>query len=189
MASLEQAVSAPMCTRVLADSGARVIKIGNPNGGDFVRYDDAVNGLAAHLCIARAELSQRRPRVIGLEIGGYGPGGPLSHQRAYDALAQAESGAQNTADAAGIDNARYNRPSEVLTPSQLAARNRWRQIDIPAGPIPSLLPPSVISGYQPPMGAVPGLRQHTDSVLAELGMTSADIAALHVQGVAGPVCR
>ncbi|MDT5408510.1 MAG: itaconate CoA-transferase, partial [Mycobacterium sp.] len=33
--ALEQAVSAPMCTRVLADFGARVIKVENPKGGDF----------------------------------------------------------------------------------------------------------------------------------------------------------
>ena len=41
-----------MCTRVLADFGARVIKVENPAGGDFARdYDDVVNGpggLAAH---------------------------------------------------------------------------------------------------------------------------------------------
>ena len=43
--AMEQAVSAPMCTRVLADFGARVIKIENPKGGDFARdYDDVVNG-------------------------------------------------------------------------------------------------------------------------------------------------
>src|SRR6202162_6466940 len=47
--ALEQAVSAPMCTRTLVDFGARVIKIENPQGGDFARhYDDVVNGLAAH---------------------------------------------------------------------------------------------------------------------------------------------
>lgn len=49
MVTLEQAVSAPMCTRTLADFGARVIKVENPQGGDFARdYDDVVNGLAAH---------------------------------------------------------------------------------------------------------------------------------------------
>ena len=94
---------------------------------------------------------------------------------------------QKTADAAGIGNARYNVPSEVLTRPQLTARDRWRQIDTPAGPIPSLLPPPVISGYQPPMGAVPGLGQHTDAVLAELGLDETEIIALRAQGVIGPV--
>jgi itaconate CoA-transferase len=93
---------------------------------------------------------------------------------------------QKTADAAGIGNARYNLPSEVLVHPQLTARDRWRQVDTPAGPIPALLPPPVISGYQPAMGAVPGLGQHTDSVLAGLGITTDEIDALRVQGVIGP---
>jgi crotonobetainyl-CoA:carnitine CoA-transferase CaiB-like acyl-CoA transferase len=42
-------VSAPLCSRTLADLGARVIKVENPRGGDFARdYDDVVHGLAAH---------------------------------------------------------------------------------------------------------------------------------------------
>ncbi|HVQ97933.1 MAG TPA: CaiB/BaiF CoA-transferase family protein [Mycobacterium sp.] len=388
--ALEQAVSAPMCTRVLADFGARVIKVENPRGGDFARhYDDVVNGLAAHfvwanrgkesvtldlkteagldilhrlldradvlvsnlapgstarLGIAPADLTERHPDVIAVEIDGYGPGGPLSHKRAYDLLAQSESGAcavtgypgapakpgppmadistglysalsilallysrdcrpdavqhgnaiavslfdtmtdlmgypltytqhsgvdqpplgmsspavapygayrtadgqtavlgttndaewqrlsreilqrddladdgrfasnagrvahrdildeaigdwcvrhdlqhvQKTADAAGIGNARYNVPSEVLVHPQLTARDRWRQVDTPVGPISALLPPPVISGYQPAMGPVPGLGQHTDSVLTELGVTADQLAVLRAQGVIGP---
>jgi itaconate CoA-transferase len=390
--ALEQAVSAPMCTRVLADYGARVIKVENPKGGDFARhYDDVVNGLAAHfvwanrgkesvtldlkteagmdilhrlldradalvsnlapgstarLGVAAADLAKRHPDVIAVEIDGYGPGGPLSHKRAYDLLAQAESGAcavtggpnapakpgppmadistglysalsilallysrdaqstpaahgnavavslfdtmtdlmgypltytqhsgvdqqplgmsspavapygayrtadgqtavlgttndgewqrlsreilqrddladdarfannagrvahrailddaigtwcgkhdlehvQKTADAAGIGNARYNLPSEVLVHPQLTARDRWRQVETPVGPIPALLPPPVISGYQPTMGAVPGLGQHTDAVLAELGIATDEIVALRTHGVIGPAC-
>jgi len=47
--ALEQAVSAPLCTRTLGDLGARVLKVENPRGGDFTRgYDDVVNGQAAH---------------------------------------------------------------------------------------------------------------------------------------------
>ncbi|BCO34435.1 CoA transferase [Mycobacterium heckeshornense] len=388
--ALEQAVSAPICTRVLADFGARVIKVENPKGGDFARYyDDVVNGLGAHfvwanrgkesvtldlktsagldilhrlldradvlvsnlapgstarLGISPADLAGRHPKVIAVEIDGYGAGGPLSHKRAYDLLAQAESGAcavtgypgapakpgppiadistglysalsilallysrdrggngdgagravsvslfdtmtdlmgypltytqhsgvdqeplgmsspavapygayrtadghtvvlgttndqewqrlsreilqrpdladderfssnagrvanrelldevigdwcaqhdlehvQKTADAAGIGNARYNLPSEVLAHPQLSARDRWRQVDTPAGPIRALLPPPVISGYQPPMGAVPGLGQHTDSVLADFGLTTEEISTLRQQGVIGP---
>src|SRR3954452_8621417 len=46
---LEQAVSTPFCTRSLADLGARVIKVEQPDGGDFTRsYDAVVGGLAAH---------------------------------------------------------------------------------------------------------------------------------------------
>jgi len=43
--ALEQAVSAPLCTRHLADMGARVVKIEPRHGGDFTRlYDGTVRG-------------------------------------------------------------------------------------------------------------------------------------------------
>jgi crotonobetainyl-CoA:carnitine CoA-transferase CaiB-like acyl-CoA transferase len=47
--ALEQAVSAPLATRHLADQGARVIKIERPDGGDFTRgFDTLASGLGAH---------------------------------------------------------------------------------------------------------------------------------------------
>ncbi|MER5429970.1 CaiB/BaiF CoA-transferase family protein [Streptomyces sp. NPDC002588] len=381
--ALEQAVSAPLCTRTLGDLGARVVKVENPDGGDFARhYDDVVRGLGAHfvwlgrgkesvaldlkseaglavlhrlldradvlvsnltpgatakLGVSPADLAVRHPGLIPVEIDGYGPGGPLSHKRAYDLLVQAESGVcavtgrpgepakpgppvadvssglyaalsavallfakgrgrpagsaavslfdtmtelmgypltytrhtgveqlplgmsspavapygayrtadgqtvvlgttndrewdrlargllgrpdladderfrsnagrvehravldaeiaawcarhelghvQERADSAGIGNARYNTPSEVVAHPHLAARDRWREIETPNGPVQALLPPPVISGYEPPMGAIPALGQHTDAVLAELGYTGEEIAALHGRGV------
>lgn len=392
--ALEQAVSAPMCTRALADFGARVIKVENPDGGDFARYyDDVVNGQAAHfvwvnrgkesvtldlkseagrdvlhrlldradvlvsnlapgatarLGLSAEEMARRHPNVIAVEIDGYGAGGPLSHKRAYDLLVQAESGVcsvtgnpgapakpgppvadvttglyaalsimallvgrkgagvqsdspapavsvslfdtmaemmgyhltyarhsgidqqplgmsspavapygayptgdghtvvlgttndrewqrlarellgrndladdprfagnadrvqnraildeaiaawcarhdlahiQKAADAAGIGNARYNAPSDVLAHPQLEQRDRWHTIDTPAGPIPSLLPPPVIAGYDPPMGAVPGLGEHTEAVLGELGLTADEIAGLRARGAMGQAVR
>lgn len=50
VASIEQTIEAPpLCTRRLAELGARVIKIENPGSGDSTRhYDGAVRGLAAH---------------------------------------------------------------------------------------------------------------------------------------------
>jgi len=136
--SLEQAVSAPFCTRQLADYGARVIKVERPGEGDFARrYDRAVNGLSSYFVwlnrskesvtldvshaagrevlerlFARADvfvqnlgpgaatrlgldwatLSARFPRLIVVDISGYGDGGPMSDRKAYDLLVQAESG-------------------------------------------------------------------------------------------------
>lgn len=388
--AMEQAVSAPMCTRVLADFGARVIKIENPKGGDFARdYDDVVLGQAAHfvwanrgkesvtlnlkspagmevlhrlldgadafvsnlapgatarLGLGAADLRERHPQVIPVEIDGYGPGGPLSDKRAYDLLVQAESGScaatgypgmpakpgapvadittglysalsimalllgrartgsteaapavavslfdtmtdimgyqltytqhsgidqeplgmsspavapygsfgtrdgqtvvlgttndrewqrlareiierpdladdprfatntdrcrhrdelnaaieswcaqhdlddiQRTADAAGIGNSRYNKPSEVIAHPHLKARDRWRQVDTPNGEIAALLPPPVISGVELGMGAVPGLGQHTDAVLGEFGYSAAELDEMRGEGAIGPV--
>ncbi|MGB3351150.1 MAG: CaiB/BaiF CoA-transferase family protein [Mycobacterium sp.] len=389
--AMEQAVAAPMCTRVLADFGARIVKIENPIGGDFARdYDDVVNGpggLAAHfvwcnrgkesvtlntkspagidvlhrlldradafvsnlapgatarLGISPADLAVRHPRVIPVEIDGYGPGGPISHKRAYDLLVQAEAGScavtgypgmpakpgpaladfttglyaamsivallfgrggrpaetaapsvelslfdvmtdvmgyaltytqhtgvdqeplgvgspavapygafptrdgqtvvlgttndrewqrvareiierpdladdprlatnpgrcghrdildeaigswcaqrdlvdiQKIADAAGIGNSRYNRPSDVVVHPQLTARDRWRTVSTAKGDIQALRPPPVISGFEQPMGAVPALGEHTDAVLTELGFTPEELAQLRAEGAIG----
>jgi itaconate CoA-transferase len=49
-----------------------------------------------------------------------------------------------------------------------------------------LRPPPVISGFEQPMGAVPGLGEHTDAVLAELGLTIDEVSRLRADGVIGP---
>ncbi|WKN60156.1 CaiB/BaiF CoA-transferase family protein [Rhodococcus opacus] len=136
--SIEQAIAAPLCTRHLADLGARVIKIEHPAVGDTTRhYDGVVRGMSAHFAwlnhgkesaaldlavdadrsvlaalLAKAdvfvsnlapgalarlglvpqELLSRHPKLIIVDISGYGVGGPLDHRRAYDLLVQAEGG-------------------------------------------------------------------------------------------------
>ena len=368
--ALEQAVAAPLCTRTLADLGARVIKVENPRGGDFTRsFDDVVHGMAAHfvwlnrgkesvaldlshpraraalhalldradvlvsnlspgatgrLGVGPDDLAERHPRLIGVEISGYGKGGPLSAKRAYDLLVQSEAGAcaitgrpgepakpgppyadtstglyaaiavlsalternatgrgrqieismfdvvaelmgypltwtrytgtdqqpvgmgspavapygayptsdghvvvlgttndaewqrltrqmlgrddlaaspryqrnddrvrrraeldevlaawcqertlaavQDAADVAGIGNAVYRTPVEVIDHPHLAARDRWREVATPVGPVLGLLPPMLFDGEALPTGPVPALGQHTEAVLAEFGI-------------------
>ncbi|MGQ0479820.1 MAG: CaiB/BaiF CoA transferase family protein [Pseudonocardia sp.] len=90
---------------------------------------------------------------------------------------------QRSADAAGIGNARYNTPTDVLNHPHLADRGRWRDVDSPAGPIPALLPPPVVDGWELAMGAIPGLGEHTDSILTELGLDDAEVAGLRRDGV------
>jgi itaconate CoA-transferase len=82
---------------------------------------------------------------------------------------------------AGIANARINEMHEVWAHPQLAARERWTQVDTPAGRIPALLPPALPDSVQPIMGPVPGLGEHTDSVLGELGYSSETIASLRAE--------
>jgi crotonobetainyl-CoA:carnitine CoA-transferase CaiB-like acyl-CoA transferase len=86
-------------------------------------------------------------------------------------------------DDAQIANARVNTMHEVWQHPQLAARQRWAQVDTPAGPMPALLPPGSWQASPPRMDAVPALGQHTDAILAELGQSPEGIAALHAQRV------
>jgi crotonobetainyl-CoA:carnitine CoA-transferase CaiB-like acyl-CoA transferase len=85
---------------------------------------------------------------------------------------------QEAADAAGIGNARYNTASDVLAHPHLTARNRWRDVGTPGGPVPALLPPIDAAGWDNRMDPVPALGEHTDAVLRELGLTDAEITAL-----------
>jgi itaconate CoA-transferase len=79
-------------------------------------------------------------------------------------------------DDAGIANARLRTPEEFAAHPQLEARDRWREVDSPGGPLRALLPPVSVPGREPAMGAVPALGQHTAAVLAELGMTPGEPA-------------
>ena len=74
-------------------------------------------------------------------------------------------------DEAGIANARLRTPEEFAAHPQLEARDRWRDVDTPGGPLRALLPPVSVPGREAAMGPVPALGQHTAAVLAELGMS------------------
>jgi crotonobetainyl-CoA:carnitine CoA-transferase CaiB-like acyl-CoA transferase len=73
-------------------------------------------------------------------------------------------------DEAGIANARLRTPAEFAAHPQLEARNRWRNVNSPSGPIRALLPPVTVAGRDPVMAPIPALGQHTAAILAELGI-------------------
>ena len=81
-------------------------------------------------------------------------------------------------DAANIANARLNTAQEFWDHPQLKARDRWRKIGSPAGPLRALLPPVTMEGVAPRMDPIPSVGQHTRAILAELGLSAQDIARL-----------
>lgn len=85
-------------------------------------------------------------------------------------------------DALDIASGRLNTITDLLSHPQLSARDRWRQVETPVGPVRALLPPWDFSGVELPMGPVPALGQHTDQVLTWLGYPPARIAALRAAG-------
>ena len=73
-------------------------------------------------------------------------------------------------DAAAIANARLRDVRELGDHPQLVARDRWTEVGSPAGPLRALLPPATLVGDEPTMGPIPEVGEHTDRVLAELGI-------------------
>lgn len=70
-------------------------------------------------------------------------------------------------DTVGIANARLRTMAEFAEHPQLQARDRWRDVDSPVGPVRSLLPPVTVPGREAAMGPVPASGQHTEVIRAE----------------------
>ena len=86
-------------------------------------------------------------------------------------------------DTAQIANARVNDMAGVWAHPQLAARDRWRQVDSPSGKLPALLPPASNAAFAPRMDAVPDLGQHTAGILDELGYSAEQQTHMAASGV------
>ncbi|XWW92683.1 hypothetical protein V2A60_000608 [Cordyceps javanica] len=74
-------------------------------------------------------------------------------------------------DAAGIANAQVNDMHDVWRHPQLRARRRWAEMETPAGPVPTLLPPGIDDPGETRLDAVPAVGQHNASLFAEFGIT------------------
>ncbi|HCE02031.1 MAG TPA: carnitine dehydratase [Acidobacteria bacterium] len=113
----------------------------------------------------------------------------VQHREALDAEIEAVFGGMTTTEilerleSARIANARLRTVQQLSDHPQLAARERWRNIDTPAGSIRATLPPASIDGVVPVMAPVPALGAHTDAILDELGFDSAIVAGWHDDGM------
>lgn len=85
-------------------------------------------------------------------------------------------------DRARIASARLNTIADVLDHPQLVARDRWRQVRTPVGTIRGLR-----SAVEPvgevPLAEVPSLGQHTEAILAEIGLNAEEVRQLRNRGV------
>ena len=83
---------------------------------------------------------------------------------------------------AQIANARLNDMKGLWNHQQLKERERWVNVDTPAGSIPALLPPGLNNSYDYRMDPIPSVGEHTDAILQELGLTESDIANMRTSG-------
>ncbi|GAY07489.1 CaiB/BaiF CoA-transferase family protein [Pseudonocardia sp. N23] len=115
----------------------------------------------------------------------------IGNRSELDALIGARFAALPTADAqalldkAGIAQSRLNDLADLPAHPQLVERDRWVDTETPTGPARTLFPPGLPgrTDERPDLGSVPALGAHTDAVLARLGHTPDEIAALRDRGI------
>tara|TARA_B110000858_G_scaffold193768_1_gene246962 strand:+ start:62557 stop:63744 length:1188 start_codon:yes stop_codon:yes gene_type:complete len=83
--------------------------------------------------------------------------------------------AANKLDQAQIAFANVNDMPEVWDHPQLHALNRIINTETPEGTVKSFKPPGNNSNYEPNLGPVPALGQHTEEILSDLGFEANEI--------------
>jgi itaconate CoA-transferase len=85
-------------------------------------------------------------------------------------------------DGARIANARMRTVQEFLDHPQLEARDRWREVGSPVGPIRALVPPVTMQGVESVMEPIPEVGEHTDAILEELDLDPDAVGSLREAG-------
>jgi itaconate CoA-transferase len=85
--------------------------------------------------------------------------------------------------AADVPFGSVNEVAEFVAHPQLAARERWREVASPAGPLRAIVPPIDLEGMPPNMGPIPDVGEQTDEVLTEIGYSRDQVAAFHAAKV------
>jgi itaconate CoA-transferase len=84
-------------------------------------------------------------------------------------------------DQAQIANARLNSIPEFWEHPQLAARQRWREVGSPVGPLKALLPPVTMRDVEPRMDPIPTVGEQTAQILRSLGYNDEQIRRLRAE--------
>lgn len=83
---------------------------------------------------------------------------------------------------AQIANASLNDMHQFWDHPQLRARERWHSVESPNGLIPALLPPGINTAYEYRMDKIPGVGEHTEAILKELGYSQEQISQFKEKG-------
>jgi crotonobetainyl-CoA:carnitine CoA-transferase CaiB-like acyl-CoA transferase len=182
---LAHAVIAPYDVYPTADGGRVLLSVQNDRGWrrlaeQVVERPELGTDPDFATNAARVVNRERTDALVGEALGGLG---------ADEAVARVER--------VGVACARLRDVQQVAEHPHLAARDRWREVGTPVGPLRALLPPSPTLGFaragapslpgggggETRMGDVPALREHTVALPRAVGMADVEIAALRRDGV------
>jgi itaconate CoA-transferase len=153
------------------DGGTVFLSIQNER--EFERFCDSVLGNRALAQDARFSSGPSRMKnreAMHAEI-----------ERVFSQLKSAE--VIERLESADIANARLNSMQEFWDHPQMQARDRWREIGSPAGPVAAMKPPFNLDGFEPRMDALPAVGEHSRAILDELGFGSVEIDRMKSENI------
>jgi len=158
--------------------------------GPFMARDGHYVSLAvasAHDWEAFCRIVLEQPDLLEDERFATGPGRLQHRGEVEHAVEQAFMERDSDAwfrrlEAAGLPYGRVRGMAEVLAHPQVVARRLIREIESPAGPIPTMESPLHMSGSPVAQGPLPALGADTEGVLGEVGYSEGEIAAFRREG-------